>query len=382
MRLLVTGDWHYRSQNPVARLDNFQETLNAKLREVGEIAERENCQAIIVPGDIFDSPSPAYSTLTAIEVLLCDIKKEVWAVPGNHDEHAHSLESLDRTAFGHLVATGLVRDLSRDEIEIDTFLVEGTGFSTKTDNGLDDYLIKNKQTNKVVIHVAHGMVLEQSPGFEIKHTLLSDIAKHPDCPDVLIVGHEHLGFGIKRLPRTKGGELVAINPGAIVRLSAHPGEIERTPQVCLLEIYPGVAPTCWDCEALLPVEDAQETSYGYCYVKCPRCGTRNEIDITEWGPPEIWNFGEPVIDTTLIPLSCARPGHEVLSRDHLEAAADREAKMAQFLGLLAQEGEAKFLDIQAIIEGIARKENLPRDVVDEALRRIAAAREALGGRVA
>ena len=56
--------------------------------------------------------------------------------------------------------------------------------------------------------------------------------------------------------------------------------------------------------------------------------------------------------------------------------------MAQFLGLLAQEGEAKFLDIQAIVEGIAKAENLPRDVVDEALRRIAAAREALGGRVA
>lgn len=104
------------------------------------------------------------------------------------------------------------------------------------------------------------------------------------------------------------------------------------------------------------------------------------MDAHDYGPPEIWDIGEPVIETKLIPLVTARPGHEVLSRQHIEQAADREAKMGEFLSLLAREGEARFLDIQAIVEAIAHNENLPRPVVDEALRRIAAAREALGGR--
>jgi len=382
MKLLVTGDWHYRSQNPISRLDNFQETLNAKLREVGEIAQHEDVDAIIVPGDIFDSPSPAYSTLTSLEQILRDMGKPILAVPGNHDEYAHSLESLDRTAYGHLAATGLVRDLTQEPWVEYPVVVEGNGFSTNTDNDVSDYLCKNDH-DWISVVVAHGMLLDRDPGFEIKHTLLIDVAKHPKCPDVLICGHEHLGFNVKKLPRVRGGELVAINPGALVRLSAHPGEIERQVQVCILEIYPGVQPPCKSCESPLPPESATVSPFGNDYiVRCPQCGKSNLVAYSHWGPPEVWSIGEPVIDTTLIPLKSARPGHEVLSRDHLEAAVDREAKMAQFLGLLASEGESRFLDIQAIVEGIAHSENLPREVVDEALRRIAAARETLGGRAA
>lgn len=383
MRFLVTGDWHYRANPPRARLDDFQSTLNAKLREVGQIAYDYDVDAIIVPGDVFDSPSPAYSTLTALERLIKDNGRQVWAVPGNHDEHAHSLESLDRTAYGHLAATGMIRDLATRPVETDTVTVTGTGFSTSTDYDVSDYLAKttpNATKGSVRVHVAHGMLLEHEPGFELKHTLLTDVAKHPNCPDVLICGHEHLGFGVKRVPKKYGGELVAINPGALVRLSAHPAEIERTPQVCLLEVYPGVAPSCEKCgKPLTAAMASRKVQHGLRLVVCD-CLHENFIRDYDYGPPEIWSIGHPVIEATLIPLSCARPGHEVLSRQHIEQAADREAKMGEFLSLLAREGEARFLDIQAIVEAIAHNENLPRPVVDEALRRIAAAREALGGR--
>ncbi len=377
MKLLLTGDWHYRSQNPVARRDAFQETLNAKLAEVGDIAKREDVTAILVPGDVFDSPSPAYSTLTSLECAIQKLGKPVWAVPGDHDEHAHSLESLDRTAYGHLAATGLIRDLRTCPVE-EWFAATGTGFSAKTDADVSDYLAKSQ--NPLEIHVAHGMLLERAPGFELRHTLLEDVAKHPNCPLVLHVCHEHLGFGVKRLPRAKGGELVAINPGALVRLSAHPGEIERMPQVCLLEVYPGTAPRCSYCDAGLPLERTKMHG-DEILVCCANCKKTMHIPAnSEYGPPELWTLGHPVIETMLIPLKTARPGHEVLSRAHIEQAADREARMGEFLGLLANEGEAKFLDIQSMVEGIAKSEGLPRNVVDEALARIAKARETLGGR--
>lgn len=381
MKLLITGDWHYRANPPKARLDDFQDTLNAKLREVGQIAHDHDVDAIICPGDLFDSPSPAYSTLTALERVIQDIGRPILAIPGNHDEFGHSLESLDRTAYGHLAGTGMITDLTKEPFVTDCAVIEGNGFSAHTDNGIDDYIPRYMTPDGAVsIVVAHGMLLERAPGFELKHTLLEDVARYPICPDILIVGHEHLGFGVKRLPRVKGGELVAINPGALVRLSAHPAEIERMPQVCLLEVYPGTAPTCYDCEQPLHPEHVREThDVGY-VLECPNCRKTNLIHSIEYGPPEIWHMGEPVIETTLIPLSCARPGHEVLSREHIEAQADRDAKMGEFLGLLAQEGEAKFLDVQSIVEGIAKSEGLPRPVVDEALRRIAAAREALGGK--
>lgn len=393
MKLLITGDWHYRSQNPRARVDGFQNTLNAKLREVGEIAKKHQVDAIICPGDVFDSPSPAYSTLTALENVVLDMTGESWtgeprtpllAIPGNHDEFGHSLESLDRTAYGHLAGTDMIRNLHEAPWMDHFALVSGTGFSAETDKGVGDYVLsdvdpayKKEPSLAVHIHVAHGMLLERSPGYELKHTLIQDVAKHPDCPDVLICGHEHIGFGVKRYPRKKGGELVAINPGALARLTAHPAEIERMPQVCLLEVYPGVPPTCTYCGAKISSETARSKGSSYA-VQCGSC-SRKDLMPYEYGPVELWDVGEPVIETTLIPLECARPGHEVLSRAHIEQAADREARMGEFLGLLANEGEAKFLDIQAMVEGIAKSEGLGKDVVDEALRRIAGAREALGG---
>lgn len=373
MKLLITGDWHYRANPPRARLDDFQATLDSKLREVGQIARDRDVNAIVCPGDLFDSPSPAYSTLTALERVIQDMGRPIWAVPGNHDEFAGSLESLPRTAYGHLAETDAIRNLIWEAGFEYPVVIEGHGFSTKTDNGPADYL-KEAHHDWVSIVVAHGMLLERAPGFEMKHTLLQDVAKHPDCPQVCIVGHEHLGFGVKRLPRAAGGEVVFINPGALVRLSAHPAEIERMPQVCLLEVYPGVAPKCLYCEA--PVDYSDHAT------RCRDCDTiwfHPEKVFAEYGPPKTWSIGHPVIKTTLIPLSSARPGHEVLSREHLEQAADREAKMGEFLGLLANEGEAKFLDIQAMAEGIAKSEGLGKDVVAEALRRIAEAKQALRG---
>lgn len=140
MKLLITGDWHYRANPPRARKDNFQETLNAKLAEVGEIARREKVSAIIVPGDVFDSPNPAYSTLTELERIIRDMGREIWAVPGNHDEFGHSLESLSRTAYGHLAGTGTITDLARKPVIAGCLTVEGNGFSANTDNGIDDYM--------------------------------------------------------------------------------------------------------------------------------------------------------------------------------------------------------------------------------------------------
>ncbi len=159
--------------------------------------------------------------------------------------------------------------------------------------------------------------MDHSPGFEMRHTLISQVET---TAQVIISGHEHIGFGIKR--RDDG--VLFINPGALCRLSAHHAEIERSVQVALLTVD----------------------------------GSKFEAE--------------------LIPLKSAAPGHEVLSRAHLEAEAERNDQLEKFLGLLASEGEAKFLEVREIVEDIAARENLPEAVKAEALRRVGAAREALG----
>lgn len=323
MRFLITGDWHFRGSNPRARLDNYQEALIAKVREVYTLAQEHDCWAIIVPGDLCDSPTLAYSTFSTLGTLLQQAPRPVLTVPGNHDLFGANPETKSRTVYGALSELRIIRDLSSFRYERGfEACFQGTGFSTETDSGPDDYLFQPLTVPfSARIKVAHGMLLDRAPGISgLRHTLIDDVAAHPDAPDVCIVGHDHLGFGVRKVNNT-----LFINPGALGRLSAHPAEMERPIQVALLTVEPG--------------ED---------------------------------------IYAELIPLKSARPGHEVLSRDHLVEAAEREAKTNEFLALLAEEGESRFLETREIIDDLAGREKLPREIVDEALRRIGEARERLG----
>ncbi len=338
MKLLIAGDLHYRGTNPRARTDLFPEALTSKLYEVFDIARQRKAGAIVIPGDIFDSPAVAYSVFGDLAHVLKVAPCPILTVPGNHDLWGHNAESQPRTAYGVLARLEIVWDLTGECMENmkEDICIVGRGYTADTDTNLDGYLVSKEARDaegyNVWVSVAHGMALPQAPGYDLRHTLLEDIAAHEDAPDILIVGHEHIGFGVKAYARKAGGEMLAVNPGALCRLTAHPAEIARQVQVCLLEIH----------------------------------GRHKD--------------GLLMVDVEMIPLKTARPGCEVLSRAHLEAQAEREERMNRFLALLVEEGEAKYLEVRDIVEDLGRRDNLPRDVVDEALRRIAVAREALGAK--
>lgn len=325
-KFIITGDWHFRGTNPRARKDNFQETLTRKIREVFELAREHDAEAIIVPGDLTDSPGMALGTIVELASLLQDAPCEVICISGNHDVWAANLGTKFRTPFGLLSKLEVIHDLGEqpyEELLHEEYCITGHGFDFETDTptGMVQYCPPTHvyEWNGVSIHVVHSMLMDKSPGFEMKHTLISQVET---TAKVIICGHEHIGFGI--IQREDG--VLFINPGALCRLSAAAAEIERQVQV-----------------ALLTVEGDGDS-----------------------------------VSAELIPIKCAQPGHEVLSREHLENEVEREARLEKFLSLLAQEGEAKFLEVQEIVEDIALRESLPAEVKEEALERIALAREALG----
>lgn len=325
-KFIVTGDLHYRGVNPRSRLDNFKEALSRKLYEVYDLAGRHSVKAIIIPGDIFDGPSPGWGTATELGMILQAAPCPVLVIPGNHDIWAGNPGSKYRTPFGMLAKLGIMWDLTEEPFkikdrEVFNIAVTGHGFTVETDTelGKQQFIPPTpmEEWKGIFVHIVHSMLMDHSPGFDIRHTLISQVKT---TAQVIISGHEHIGFGIKR--RDDG--VLFINPGALCRLSAHHAEMERLIQV-----------------ALLTVENGQA-------------------------------------DAELIPLKSAAPGHEILSRTHLEAEAERSERLERFLSLLASEGESKFLEVREIVEDIAARENLPGEVKNEALKRIGKAREKLG----
>ena len=94
MRLLHTSDWHIgRQLHGVSLVEDQAHVLD----QIVEVAERENVDAVIIAGDVYDRaipPTDAVALLNSTLKRLClDSGKQVIIIAGNHD-------SGDRLGFG------------------------------------------------------------------------------------------------------------------------------------------------------------------------------------------------------------------------------------------------------------------------------------------
>ena len=327
-RIAIVVDPHLRGRPPRSRLDDFQAAILRKLTWVVDYCNEQNITCMLIPGDLFDSFAVGVTTIGDLAVTLQRFYGVILTIPGNHDLIAGNPETKWRTPYYMLSRLGVTKDLDRKVYMIDggagrkNICVSGHGFTYETDTpeGMKQFDPEAPPCDSAVrIHMVHSMLLAKAPGFDMRHTLIEDVRSDAD---VIVSGHDHSGFGVIR---RKDGKLF-INPGSIARLSASETEMNRQVQIAVIDVYP-----------------------------------------------------EGEVSARLIPVECAAPAAQVLSREHIELADRRNEELEAFLSILASEGESKFLEISEIIEDIAIRENLPVIVKKEALQRISAAREALGG---
>lgn len=323
VRLLVAGDLHYRGTNPRARVDDFPAALTEKLREVFNLAADHGCHCVVLPGDIVDTPGITLPTLVELCLVLAESPCPVYAVPGNHDLWGGNLDTVHRTPYGALTRFGLVKDLHLRRYDINGVSLTGHGYDADTDRDLSQYAPRERRSPS--IHVVHGMLLLREPTYGLtRYTLARDVAALANAPDVLIVGHEHNGFGSVQI-----GKTTFVNPGALCRLAATSYEITRQVKVCLLSV-------------------PSETSPG---------------------------SGVADVETELIQIESAKPGAEVLSRDHLQSPGSVRTRSDDFVALLREGVRPGRFDVKQVIEEVARAQGVSQEVRDEALRRISEASE-------
>lgn len=324
IKFLFFTDSHIRGTNPKNRKDDFYETLKNKFNEIKELILKLNVDYVIHGGDWFDRPDISPSIVREFAIIIKSFERPVYTVAGNHDIFGQNPDTVGRTMLGLLEGTGIIKLLSHnDEILLDKkgikVQIRGSGYSYNVDG--EDYkkyyIVKKREDADYAINIVHGMLL-QRPFYEgVQYTLLDDILETE--ADITFAGHYHSGFGVKKV-----GDKYFINPGSIVRVSTSISEISRKPEVVLLELGVG-------------------------------------IKISE------------------IELKTALPGDEVLDRESLMMSKDRDMKLHQFYQGIAASGEYKKIDLEEIISNIASNEELSDKVREEAIRRIAIARESFDG---
>lgn len=242
MKLLYLTDTHIRNTNPPVRRDDFATSLKAKLTEVVSLANELGVQAVLHGGDFFDLPCPSLSEAGEFLSLFNGLHAPIYAIAGNHDVFAYDPGTLDRTMLGFLARLGYIRLLpagravyledGRQRIQI-----TGTHFHRDIDRRDPrlDYCVVKKDCD-LAVHVAHGMLLDVPLEHGPSHTVIADIASATEA-DVTLGSHAHFGY-----PDVRLNGKIFVNPGSVARLSAHPADLARRPQVILLDFDAGPQP--------------------------------------------------------------------------------------------------------------------------------------------
>ena len=309
LKFLYMGDRHNSESIPKSRIDNYFDSCEAKDNEIIKIANEHNVTAILHPGDFWTDSDRRIGNefIAKIARRWMAAGIPLIGIAGNHDLIGNNEGSISSTTTGLLNSLGIFKTLSNGErVCFDdggkTVVITGTGYHKGMDKKefLSDYIVEEKQGD-VHIHIVHGMLNPKSLGKIIRHTTIDEI-KHTEA-DVTLCGHDHVGFGIVDY----NGKLF-INPGAVVRMTCDVKEIERTVGV-----------------VLLTVDDGK-------------------------------------VAAEFIPLTSAKPGTEVLSREMIE---EQSAK-AQYRDFV-KDGVNKLnvgntLTVTDVLEEIYEEENIPEAV--------------------
>ena len=317
LKLLFFTDTHIRGTTPKNRKDVLVDTLEKKFREISDIINLYQVDYVLHGGDLFDRPDISISIVSRFARILNHIKVPIYIVSGNHDIYGHNPETINRTMLGLLNALGVVKIIGTKEkvfLEKDNIKVQLTGQPYVYD--IDDvsnrnyYLLDEVDQNiDYSIHMVHGMLLNKPFVKGIPYTLIEDIKDTK--ADITLSGHYHSGFGVVKID-----EKYFINPGSIVRITNSLREIERIPQVVL-------------------------------------------IDLTD------------KIRIELIPLKTAIPGGEVLDREEIERHIYKNERMYEFKQTIDSALNFEKKDINDVLIEVSNDQGVSEDVKREALRRIA-----------
>lgn len=248
-KFLVVNDPHASDRPPIGRTESYTDDIIVKLRECWQIAERTECDFIIMTGDIFHrfrGPIIAYALTVRLLTLFREAPCPVYAVAGNHDLTMDGIDSVWKMPFGVLAKAGVITWLSEATVEtcgqsVEQVLLIPRNWEPHIDQlpnifklTKDEAAMKEKWPGvRYTVMVAHAAILP--PGRDAIYPHHNADKLPTDLLDVLICGHIHEDLGIHKLP---SGCWFA-NVGSVARPERSKHNLERTPEVLTVALENG-----------------------------------------------------------------------------------------------------------------------------------------------
>lgn len=212
--LVITADLHldapFSSTGSPELAHARREDLRQALSSVVELALRENAQALLVCGDLYEHAWASGQTLSfAARQFSRLAPAPVVVIPGNHDPLVAKSWHLraDWPANVHL----LTRAEPALELPEAGLRIVGCGFEGESGDAFDPASLPPADPARRSVLMLHG-TLDMAFSGE-RYCPVSSEALAQTGFDLVAMGHFH-GWSEKRLFRSDGGELLVVNPGS------------------------------------------------------------------------------------------------------------------------------------------------------------------------
>lgn len=222
-------DPHLSSSNPSGRSDDYPMACLSKLEQVRRYAKERGWGAIVVAGDMWNTSTVARWMETSVIAVLKSSSCPWYAVLGNHDLKQRRVDGVNETIMGSFFASGVIIDLTENEIEIDGGFIKGMHFYTEPSEK-----VPPARTSEDWL-VCHQYLGRNSSDETLSFKEIKDAGYFG-----VVAGHEHSDSGVEEIEGLRvvrcGSLLRHENCDSNYRLPAVAELDLQTQQVVLLDI--------------------------------------------------------------------------------------------------------------------------------------------------
>jgi len=219
-KILFATDLHLRAMRPISRTDNnYLNTLMGKLDQIRVLSE--GTDMVVIGGDIFERANAAHSVVIRTIRAMAKFKVPVYTIIGQHDVMGYQEDSIDATAMGILLESGVVKRLDTLHGVCEEPMVSLYGLHAF---GKAEWTVPEGEGTKIL--VAHRM-LTNKPIPNTKCININDVAEVTNA-HVILSGDIHYPHNVE------ANGVKFVNPGAMARMSI--ADRDRHPQVAMITI--------------------------------------------------------------------------------------------------------------------------------------------------
>ena len=188
---IMCGDIHFSDVAPSTRIDDYEEAMFDKIRQIKSLMLEHEASAFISTGDVFHNPTPSKTSHRLVSRIIKELSGfRFLTVAGNHDLYHGRLDSLPNQPLGVLFSTGASEDIDASPVEFSAGNLKVKVSGVAYGRTLDDYKALDKGDSNFLLAVVHEFCdASGSDFFGEKKWSYRDMAE--SNVDYTLVGHDH-----------------------------------------------------------------------------------------------------------------------------------------------------------------------------------------------